>query len=64
MCLAVPGKLIDKEKGIVDFNGIKRKTNLDFVEDVQVGDFLLVHAGFAIQKIDKKKAEKNWDLLK
>lgn len=63
MCLAVFGKLIDKKNKIVDFNGIQREVNLDFVE-VTEGDFLLVHAGFAIKKVDKEIGEGNWELIK
>ena len=63
MCLAVFGKLIDKENRLVDFKGIKRKVNLSLIKDVKEGDFLLVHAGFAIQKKDKETGKANWELI-
>lgn len=57
MCLAVPGKVleINDSFGIVDFNGIKREVRLDLV-DVKIGDYVIVHTGFAIEKMDEKDA--------
>ena len=61
MCLAVPGKIteIDKDRkhAIVDFGGSRRKINIMLTPDVKVGDYVLVHAGFAIQKMNAKDAE-------
>jgi hydrogenase expression/formation protein HypC len=61
MCLAVPGKIveIDKEnnQAIIDYgNGTKRKANISFLK-VKVNEYVLVHAGFAIQKVDPKEAQ-------
>jgi len=61
MCLAVPGKIIkiDKEKkqAVIDYgSGTKRKANISFLT-VSVNDYVLVHAGFAIQKVDSKEAQ-------
>ncbi|MEM4267412.1 MAG: HypC/HybG/HupF family hydrogenase formation chaperone [Candidatus Woesearchaeota archaeon] len=58
MCLAIPGKVLEKNGNIavVDFGGVKKEIMLDFV-DAKLGDFVLVHAGFAIQIIEKKSAE-------
>lgn len=60
MCMAVPMKLTKKEgeSGIVEYNGIKYKAGLQLMPDVKVGDYLYVHAGFAIQKLDEKEAKK------
>ena len=57
MCLAVPGKVIEIEGsiGIVDFNGVKREVRLDLV-DAKIGDYVIVHTGFAIEKMDEKDA--------
>ncbi len=57
MCLAVPGKVLEIKDsvGIVDFNGVKREVRLDLV-DVKVGDYVIVHTGFAIEKMDEKEA--------
>lgn len=69
MCLAVPGKLIETEEigenriGKVQFGGITRQAYLDFVPDAQVGDYVLVHVGFAISKLDADEAERTYQLL-
>ncbi len=59
MCLAVPGKIIskNKDKSIVDFNGIQKEVITAFV-DAKVGDLVLVHAGTAIQKVEERDASK------
>jgi len=58
MCLAIPGKVVSKkgETAIVDFEGVKKEVNVSFV-DCDIGDFVLVHVGFAIEKVDKDNAE-------
>ncbi|HDN67660.1 MAG TPA: HypC/HybG/HupF family hydrogenase formation chaperone, partial [Firmicutes bacterium] len=51
MCLAIPMKVIKVKgsQGIVELSGVEREVNLQLVEDVSVGDYILIHAGFAIQ---------------
>lgn len=58
MCLAIPGKIvaIDGETGDVDFGGVIRQTNVSMV-DAGVGDWVVIHAGFAIEVLDEKEAE-------
>lgn len=65
MCLAMPGKIIkmDNNMAIVDFGGIKKESALDLVPDAKIGDYILVHAGFAINKIDKKEAAETLKLI-
>ena len=65
MCLAVPGKVIEIKDsvGIVDFNGVKREVRLDLV-DVKVGDYVIVHTGFAIEKMDEKDALESLEIWK
>ena len=69
MCLAVPGKLIDSENigesriGKVQFGGVTRQAYLDFVPEAQVGDYVLVHVGFAISRLDAEEAERTYQLL-
>ncbi len=65
MCLAVPGRILEVEgtKGRVDFNGIGREADLTLVPDVEPGDYVLVHAGFAIQKLDEAEAQETLKLF-
>ncbi len=67
MCLAIPSKIISIEdkKAVVDVYGARRDVSLLLLpEEVNVGDYLLVHAGFAIHKIDEDAAEESYRLLK
>jgi hydrogenase expression/formation protein HypC len=59
MCLAIPGKIISVKNKIadVDFGGVKRKVGMDLLPDAKIGDYIIVHAGFAIQIIDEKDAK-------
>jgi hydrogenase expression/formation protein HypC len=68
VCLAIPGKIItidkNKEYASIDYgDGTKRKVNVSLV-DVSIGDFVLVHAGFAIQVIDEKEAIETLNLFR
>ena len=63
MCLALTGRIIsieDNTDGVVDFGGISKNIILDLIHEAKVGDLVLVHAGFAIQRIDPDEAK---DLL-
>lgn len=58
MCLAVPGQIkvmLDKNNAIADFMGIEKKIALDLLTDVKAGDCVIVHAGFAISKLNEKE---------
>ncbi len=59
MCLAVPVRVlqIDGQKALVELGGLARQASIMLVPDVQVGDYVLLHAGFAIQKLDEREAE-------
>ena len=69
MCLAVPGKLLetqligDNRVGVVQFGGIKRSVFLDFVPEAEIGDYVLVHVGFAISRLDEGEAQRTYQLL-
>lgn len=65
MCLAVPGRIekIEGEKAIVDFGGLKKEVDVTFAEDVGLGDYVLVHVGFVIQKVDEVVAKETYRLL-
>ncbi len=68
MCLAIPMKLIEvnQNKGVVETNGVKREVDLTLLSDAKVGDYVIVHAGFAIEKLDPsyaKEIEEIWKEL-
>jgi hydrogenase expression/formation protein HypC len=69
MCLAIPGKILDLEEdgesrlARVEFGGITRKVSLDLVPEAGVGDYVIVHVGFAISKLDEEEAHRTLELL-
>jgi len=69
MCLAVPGKILETEDregnriAKVQFGGITRHAYLNFVPEAAVGDYVLVHVGFAISRLDPAEAERTFQLL-
>ena len=65
MCWAVPAKVmeIDEDTGTVELSGTRREVGFHLLEDVSVGDYVLVHAGFAIQKLDPAEAKETLRLL-
>ena len=66
MCLAVPMKVIEirDDMGDVEVGGVRREVGLMLLEDVRVGDWVIIHAGFAISKLDENQAEETLALLK
>lgn len=69
MCLGVPGRIVEAQDselmrmGKVDFGGIIREVSLAYVPEADVGDFVIVHAGFAISQVDEQEAQETLDLL-
>lgn len=69
MCLGVPGKVVetfqehDVLMGKVDFGGVTRRVCLDHVPDVAVGEYVLVHVGFALSKMNEAEAREVFDFL-
>jgi hydrogenase expression/formation protein HypC len=69
MCLAIPGKILEISEnnglraGRVEFGGIVSNVCLDFVPDVQIGDYVIVHVGFAISRVDREEAERTYEAL-
>ena len=69
MCLGIPGKVVEtfREHGIlmgkVDFGGVSRRVCLDHVQDVTLGEYVLVHVGFALAKVDEAEARRVFDFL-
>jgi len=69
MCLAVPGKILEIEEvassrlGKIQFGGVTREAYLDFVPEASVGDYVIVHVGFAISRVDAEEAQRTYELL-
>jgi hydrogenase expression/formation protein HypC len=70
MCLAVPGKILSIEGddpvlrcGRVDFSGIVKRINLAYVPEAKIGDYVLVHVGFAISMMDEEEARQTFEYL-
>lgn len=71
MCLGIPGRIVEIHQdeglamGLVDFGGVRREVCLAYVEDqVQPGDYALVHVGFAIAKVDENEARRTFEALR
>jgi hydrogenase expression/formation protein HypC len=71
MCLAVPGKIVsidesnkDLKMAKVNFGGVMKDICIQWLPDVQIGEYVLAHVGFALNKIDQKDAEETIEILK
>jgi len=71
MCLAVPGKIVSIDdmdpllrSGRVDFAGVVKQVNLAYVPEARIGDYVLVHVGFAINTIDEREARQVFEYLR
>lgn len=70
MCLGIPGKVIEIDDAAelrmarVDFGGVRKEACLAYVPEVQVGDYVIVHVGFAISKVDEDEALRTLELLR
>ena len=65
MCLAIPARVIqiDEGLGLVELGGVVREASFMLLPDVQVGDYVLLHAGYALQRVDEGEAEETIRLL-
>ena len=66
MCLAIPAQVIelrDGDNAVVDLAGVKKEISLSLVENVAVGDYVIVHVGYALNKLDPEEAEKTLALF-
>jgi hydrogenase expression/formation protein HypC len=66
MCLAIPAKVVEiaeNDQAIVDLGGVRKDVSLALVEDVQVGDYVIVHVGYALTRLDPEEAEKTLALM-
>lgn len=66
MCLGIPGKIIEikDDMASVDVAGTRKDASLRLMEGAKVGDFVIIHAGFAIEKVDTEKAEETLRLIR
>ncbi|MBK9315125.1 MAG: HypC/HybG/HupF family hydrogenase formation chaperone [Acidobacteria bacterium] len=71
MCLAVPGKILSIDgidpvlrSGRVNFGGIVKEINLSYVPEAKIGDYVVVHVGFAISIVDEEEAERTFEYLR
>jgi hydrogenase expression/formation protein HypC len=69
MCLAIPGKIVafherdGVKMGKIDYGGITRDACLEYVTDASLGDYVMVHVGFAISKVDEQEAARTYQYL-
>ena len=68
MCLGIPSKVIEVDEafktGKIDYLGTKVKTNFALLDDIRIGDWVIVHAGFAISRLDEADALETLDILR
>jgi hydrogenase expression/formation protein HypC len=66
MCLAIPSKIVEikNDMATIDVDGVERKVSLLLLESAAVGEYVIVHAGFAIQKIDETAAKESLTILR
>jgi hydrogenase expression/formation protein HypC len=71
MCLAIPGKVLSisgddplTRMGRIDFSGVVKQASLAYVPEVVVGDYVIIHVGFALSKVDEDEAQKVFEYLK
>ena len=71
MCLAIPGKVVSirgddslMRMGKINFGGIVKEASLAYVPEVKIGDYVIVHVGFALSKVDEDEAQKVFEYLK
>lgn len=67
MCLAIPvqvKEILENDQAIVDISGVKKQISLALVDDVSVGDYVILHVGYALQKVDPEKAEQTLELFR
>lgn len=66
MCLAVPAKILeinDSDTALCDFNGVQKNVNVSLINDPKPGDWVIVHVGFALNRIDADEAQKTLQAL-
>jgi len=70
MCLGVPGKIVEiynkdnLKMGVIDFGGVTREACLEYIPESDIGDYVLVHVGFAISKLSEEEAQETLKLIR
>ena len=69
MCLAIPGKIVEivdaaNNLAKIEIGGVRRLVNIGMLDDVALGDYVLIHVGFAMSKIDEKEAHETLEILR
>lgn len=69
MCLGIPGKVIElyqangMQMGKVDFGGVIKEACLEYLPEIQIGDYTIIHVGFGISRLDEKEAQETLEIL-
>lgn len=66
MCLAIPARVVEigpADQAVVDLGGVRKQISTSLIDDVAVGDYVIVHVGFALQKLDEEEAHKTLALF-
>ncbi len=61
MCLAIPARIVeiaDNDQAVVDLGGVRKEVSLALVEGIEVGDYVIIHVGYALTRLDPQEAEK------
>lgn len=70
MCLGIPGRVLEMQQddgltmAAVDFGGVRKQVCLAYVPETQVGDYVIVHVGFAISRVDEEEAQRTFEVLR
>lgn len=66
MCYAIPACIINikGDEATVDYGGVKKKVNINLVDNVDISDYVLIHAGFIIEKLDKRSAKESLQIIR
>lgn len=67
MCLAIPARvsqILDDDRAIIDIDGVQKEISLALVDDIAIGDYVIVHVGYALGRLDPAEAHKTLELLK
>ena len=66
MCLAIPARVVEllpNQRAVVDLGGVRKEVSIDLVDDAQVDDYVIIHVGYAIGKIDPEEAARTLELF-